>query len=72
MINVFTREYLTLEVRRSFRGEHVAQVLSDLVVRHGRPRTIQCDRGTEFTSMALDQWAYWNKVGLSFSESGRP
>jgi putative transposase len=22
--------------------------------------------------MALDHWAYWNKVGLSFSRPGRP
>jgi putative transposase len=72
VIDVFTRECLALEVRRSYRGEHVAEVLSDLVVRHGKPRTIQCDQGTEFTSMALDHWAYWNKVGLSFSRPGRP
>jgi len=24
------------------------------------------------TSMALDHWAYWNKVGLDFSRPGRP
>jgi putative transposase len=36
------------------------------------PRVIQCDQGTEFTSIALDQWAYWNKVQLDFSRRGRP
>ena len=50
----------------------IAEVLSDLVARRDRPQTIQCDQGTEFTSMALDHWAYWNKVGLSFSRPGRP
>jgi putative transposase len=72
VIDMFTRECLALEVRRGFRGEDVAMVLSDLVARHGKPRTIQCDQGTEFTSMALDHWAYWNRVGLSFSRPGRP
>ncbi len=28
--------------------------------------------GTEFTSKALDHWAYWNKVKLSFSRPGKP
>jgi putative transposase len=55
VIDLFTRECLELKVRQSFRGEHVAQVLSDLIARHGRPRTIQCDQGPEFTSMALDR-----------------
>jgi putative transposase len=28
--------------------------------------------GTEFTSKALDHWAYWNKVELNFSRPGKP
>ena len=28
--------------------------------------------GTEFTSMVMDHWAWWNKVGLVFSRPGRP
>ena len=48
----------------------MAAVLSDLVTRHGKPQTIQCDQGTEFTSITLDHWAYWNKVGLSFRRPG--
>ena len=72
VIDMFTRECLALEVRGSFRGENVAMVLSDLVAGRGKPRTIQCDQGTEFTSLALDRWAYWNRVGLSFSRPGKP
>lgn len=56
VIDVFTRERLALKVRQSFRGEHVAEVLSNLVARRGRPQTIQYDQGTEFTSMALGHW----------------
>jgi putative transposase len=72
VIDVFTRECLALEARRTFRGTDVAAILSDLVERHGKPGTIQCDQGTEFTSMAMDHWAYWNKVGLDFSRPGAP
>lgn len=72
VIDVFTRECLALTVKPRFQGSDVAAVLSELVRRHGRPQTIQCDQGTEFTSMALDHWAYWNKVGLDFSRPGRP
>ena len=28
--------------------------------------------GTEFTSKALDHWAYWNHVQLDFSRPGKP
>lgn len=72
VIDVFTRECLALEARRSFKGEDVAAVLSDVIARRGKPKTIQCDQGTEFTSMAMDHWAYWNKIGLSFSRPGTP
>ncbi len=72
VIDVFTRECLVLEARRRFRGTDVAMILGDLIERHGTPETIQCDQGTEFTSMAMDHWAYWNKVGLDFSRPGTP
>jgi putative transposase len=72
IVDVFTRECLVLEARKRFRGEDVAKVLSRLIQKHGRPETIQCDQGTEFTSIALDQWAYWNKVPLDFSRRGKP
>jgi putative transposase len=72
VIDMFTRECLALEARRSFKGEDVAHVLSGIIARRGKPRTIQCDQGTEFTSMAMDHWAYWNKIGLSCSRPGKP
>jgi len=36
------------------------------------PVRIVIDNGTEFTSKALDQWAYENKVTLHFITPGRP
>jgi putative transposase len=72
VVDVFTRECLALEVRRSFRGENVAEVLGRLRTSRGLPEVIQCDQGTEFTSLAMDHWAYWNRVRLDFSRRGRP
>jgi len=72
VIDVFTRECLALMADRSFRGEDVAEVLTRLQEQHGPPEVIQCDQGTEFTSMAMDHWAYWNRVQLDFSRPGRP
>ena len=72
VIDVFTREALAVEARPSFRGHDVAGVLSRLRVGRGLPEVIQCDQGTEFTSMAIDHWAYWNQVRLDFSRPGTP
>lgn len=33
---------------------------------------IRVDNGTEFTSKALDAWAYWNRLELDFSRPGKP
>ena len=36
------------------------------------PRSITVDHGTEFTSRALDQWAWENGVLLDFTRPGKP
>ena len=36
------------------------------------PQRIRVDNGTEFTSKALDAWAYWNRLELVFSRPGKP
>jgi putative transposase len=73
LVDVFTRECVALEVARSFSGSDVARMLSDVGERVGRlPPIVQCDNGTEFTSTALDHWAYWNRVQLDFSRPGKP
>jgi len=39
---------------------------------HGAPRTITVDHGTEFTSRALDEWAYRRGITLDFIRPGKP
>jgi len=59
-------------VARSSRGRLVADVLSRLSLTHGLPDVIQVDNGPEFTSKALDRWAYENGVKLDFIRPGKP
>jgi putative transposase len=73
LVDVYTRECVALEVARSFSGSDIARLLSDAGERSGGlPPIVQCDNGTEFTSTALDHWAYWNSVKLDFSRPGKP
>ena len=56
-----------------FNGPRVARVLTRAGRQRGHlPQRIHVDNGTEFTSRALDHWAYWNRVALDFSRPGRP
>lgn len=73
LVDVCSRECVALEVAKSFSGADVARLLSDAGERVvGLPTIIQSDNGTEFTSTALDHWAYWNRVALDFSRHGKP
>jgi putative transposase len=47
-----------VEPRCSFRGEDVAELLEVCVRQRGTPETITVDHGTEFTSKALEEWAW--------------
>ena len=73
LVDVYTRECLALAVAPRFTGSDVARLLSAAYAHRGTlPTRIPCDNGTEFTSLALDRWAYWNQVTLVFSRPGKP
>ena len=72
IVDHFSRESLALEVGQSFRGQDVANVPTRIGSQRGLPKTIRVDNGSEFTSKALDQWAYANGVALDFSRPGKP
>ena len=50
----------------------MVEALAWLALQGRKPRTIAMDNGPEFTSRALDQWAYLNGVELDFSRPGKP
>lgn len=73
VIDLHTRECVALAPQPRFSGEDVGRVL-DLAAeeRGARAPIIQADQGTEFTSIALDRWAYFRGVELAFSRPGTP
>ena len=73
VVDVCTRECVALVAAPQFRGTDVATQLSTAGDARGAlPVVVQCDNGTEFTSTALDHWAYWNHVQLDYSRPGKP
>lgn len=70
--DAYTREMLVIEVDTSLPAQRVVRVLERLQLERGLPERIVIDNGTEFTSKALDRWAYENKVTLHFITPGRP
>ena len=63
---------LAIEVDTSLPALRVVRVLDKLRLQSGLPVRIVIDHGTEFTSKALDQWAYAHGVQLDFSRPGKP
>ena len=73
IVDNFTRENLAVEVSSGFTGHAVAEILGRVSRERGAlPASIRVDNGPEFTSRALDQWAYLNGVKLDFSRPGKP
>lgn len=72
ILDAYTRECLGLVAQARFTGGEVAAHLGRIATERQAPPTIAVDNGTEFTSRALDHWAYWNRVQLDFSRPGRP
>src|SRR5262245_28707027 len=72
VIDQWSREAVIVEPRFSFRGRDVAELLEAWVRQHGTPETITVDHGTEFTSRALEEWAWMRGVKLDFIRPGKP
>ena len=61
-----------IEVDTSLGGARVVKVLDRIAETRGLPGTITIDNGPEFTSRALDEWAYRKGVKLHFIRPGKP
>lgn len=72
IVDVFTRESLAIEVGQSLKGTDVVRVLSRIGSQRALTKTLYCDNGTEFTSQAVDLWAYRAGVKIDFSRPGKP
>ncbi len=72
IIDDATRECPVIDVDTSISGLRVSRILDRVGLLRGLPKRIVVDNGPEFTSRALDQWAYRNEVELVFIRPGRP
>jgi putative transposase len=72
MVDQFSRQSPLLEARFGFSGHDVAVALDRAIERSGTPASITVDHGTEFTSKALEDWAYQRGVKLDFIHPGKP
>lgn len=72
VVDQWSRESPILGARFSFSGQTVAEILEAWVAEHGAPASITVDHGTEFTSRALEAWAWHRGVKLDFIHPGRP
>jgi len=72
VVDDFTRECLAIEVDTSLSGQRVARVLDQISRGRGLPERVVTDNGPEFTSWALDRWAYERGVKQQFIEPGKP
>jgi len=61
IVDDFSRESVYIRVGSHFRGLQVAQTLASIARRRSVLKKIRVDIGPEFTSVALDQWAYATK-----------
>jgi putative transposase len=72
VVDEFTRECLTIQTARSFRGGDVVAALDELFAIRGRPRYIRSDNGPEFACKAVRKWLKASGVGTLFIEPGSP
>jgi putative transposase len=72
MLDVYTREGVAIEVGQRLKGDEVVRVLNRMKQQRGVPKVLFCDNGSEFTSQAMDLWAYQNGMKIYFSRPGKP
>ena len=71
VVDVFSRSSEILEPGIGFTGSRVAELL-DKAAKGRLPAVITADNGTEFTSKALDAWAFERGVKIDFTTPGKP
>lgn len=72
VVDVFTRECLSLEVDTSMSGRRVTRSLEAAIERRGKPDTLRCNNGPEFTSRHFVGWCEEQKIQLIHIQPGRP
>ena len=72
VVDQLSRESPLIEVGFSMFGQRVADALEALTADMPAPVSITVDHGSEFTSKALEDWAWRRGVKLDFIRPGKP
>lgn len=72
VVDDFTKEAVDIVADHGISGLYVARALDRAARFRGYPKAVRIDQGPEFTSRALDQWAYANGVTLKSIQAGKP
>jgi putative transposase len=72
VVDQWSRQSPILEVGTAMSGRTVGEALDRALGANTVPRSITVDHGTEFTSRALEDWAYQRGVQLDFIRPGKP
>jgi hypothetical protein len=70
--NEYTREYLAIQVERTFRGADVMAVRDELAAIRGVPVHIRSDNGPELVLKVVCSWCAHAGTGTLFIEPGAP
>lgn len=72
VLDEFTRECLSLEVKRTMTSDDVIRTLEKLVARRGAPEFIRSDNGPEFVATAVKKWIARKGIKTLYIEPGSP
>lgn len=72
IVDDFTKESVDIVADRSITGDDLTGILDGIARFRGLPKAIRTDQGPEFTSRAMDAWAYRNGVELKLIQPGKP
>ena len=70
VIDKWHRQCVALQADYSLTGQSVVDAMNQIALSRPLPIAIPVDRGTEFTSKALDEWCYLRGVKLDFIRPG--
>jgi putative transposase len=72
LVDKLSRESIAIDVAYRLDAKNVVEVMDRVTRERGCPEIISVDNGSEFTSRALEQWAYLSGVKIHFIAPGKP
>lgn len=72
VVDQWSRQSPLLEGRFSLTGKRVVGAFAHHIPPAQLPQSLTVDHGTEFTSKALEAWAFYRGVPLDFTRPGKP